>query len=155
MGQVQNAKMFRTEDVTFGILPIPKYDEAQEQYLAPVTTYGTDCISIPKIASDLERTAIIIEALSCESKYTVQPAYYEATLKGKTAKDVESTEMLDLMFANRTFDLGYMYNWGGSYSAIYNLTKTNSTSIASTLQSIQKTAESEINTTINAIINQK
>ena len=155
MGQIQNAKMFRTFDVDFGILPIPKYDESQEEYLSPVTTYGTDCISIPKIASNLERTAIIIEALSCESKYTVQPAYYEATLKGKTAKDEESTVMLDLMFANRTFDLGYMYNWGGSYDAIYALTKTNSTSITSTLKSIQVTAEREIAATVSAIMNQQ
>jgi hypothetical protein len=151
MGQVQNAKMFRIEDVDFGILPIPKYEESQLEYLSPVTTYGANSIAVPKIASDVDRTGIIIEALSCESKYTVQPAYYESTLKGKTAKDEESSDMLDIMFSNRIFDLGYMYNWGSAYTVISNLTTANTINVASQLKGIDKTVQGAITATIQAI----
>ena len=37
----------------------------------------------------------------------------DVQLKYRDAKDEESGEMLDIIFASRTFDVGSMYNWGG------------------------------------------
>ena len=42
----------------------------------------------------------------------MQPAYYETALKGKALRDIESEEMLDIIFANRVFDLGDIMNFG-------------------------------------------
>ena len=69
---------------------------------------------------DLERTGAIIEALSAEGYYTLKPAYYETVLKGKSVRDDESSEMLDIIFANRVYDLEYMYDWGGIVAPLYN-----------------------------------
>ena len=80
----------------------------------------SDTIIIPKSASDLERTGAIIEALSAEGYYTLKPAYYETVLKGKSVRDDESSEMLDIIFANRVYDLEYMYDWGGIVAPLYN-----------------------------------
>ena len=51
---------------------------------------------MPTNASDPERTEIILEALSAESRYTVQPAYYDISLKGKYIRDEECADMLDI-----------------------------------------------------------
>ena len=43
----------------------------------------------------------------------VIPAYYDVQLKTKIARDDESSEMLDIIFAGRKYDLGSIYDWGG------------------------------------------
>jgi len=40
------------------------------------------------------------------------PAYYDVTITNKMIRDEESAEMLDLILASRTFDLGFIFNWG-------------------------------------------
>ena len=39
--------------------------------------------------------------------------YYDKTLKLKKMDDPEDERMLDLLFQNRTFDLGAVYDWAG------------------------------------------
>jgi len=87
--------------------------------------YGSNCISIPITASDVDRTATIIEALSCESMHTLTPACYDVTLKGKVLRDEESTVMLDDILANPVFELAYMWNWGGVYGPLTRATTAN------------------------------
>ena len=41
------------------------------------------------------------------------PRNYETALKGKALRDMESEEMLDIIFDNRVFDLGDIMNFGG------------------------------------------
>ena len=142
---------YRDMDADFGILPLPKYTAEQEEYYSPVTAYGSNCISIPITASNIDRTATIIEALSCESMYTVTPAYYEVTLKGKILRDEESTKMLDYVLANPVFELAYMWNWGGVYGSLQNVTTANNTNVASMLKSLETTSAKAVEYTIKAI----
>ena len=62
---------YRDMEIDFGIIPLPKYTAEQQHYYSPVTSFGSNCISIPITASNLDRTATIIEALSCESMYSI------------------------------------------------------------------------------------
>jgi hypothetical protein len=55
---------------------------------------------------------MILEDLAAESKYTLQPAYYEINLLGKYARDDESQEMLDIILSNTAHDIGDVYNFG-------------------------------------------
>ena len=69
--------------------------------------------SIPKTASDTDRTGVILEALSAEGYKQVFPTYYEIALKDKYLRDDESVKMLDLITASRTISFSYMYdNYG-------------------------------------------
>ncbi len=115
---MNRASLFRNMETDFGIIPLPKYDEGQDGYHSFVSMYCANSIEIPKTAQDLERTGIIIEALSCESMYLLTPAYYDKTLKSKESRDEESSRMLDVIFATTIYDLGYMFNWGGICSAV-------------------------------------
>ncbi|MCL2518586.1 MAG: hypothetical protein FWF15_08495 [Oscillospiraceae bacterium] len=141
--------LFRTMEVDFGILPIPKYEEKQEGYQNPVSLWCANYISIPKSATVLERTGIIIEALSCESKYTLLPAYYEITLKTKASRDEDSLEMLDLIFATTVFDLGYYYNWGDLNGFINGLVDAGT--YVSRLTALEKTINAAIEKTLTII----
>ena len=102
----------RASDTDFGILPTPKYSEDQEKYWNTVSRHTTGLLSIP-ITAEPDRTSVILEALASESKYTLQPAYYEVSLLGKSTRDTESEGMLEIIFEGRIFDLGSIFAFGG------------------------------------------
>lgn len=105
---------YRNMDADFGILPMPKYDTAQETYYHTVNSNTCSTIEIPvSSAVDTEFTGIIIEAMSAESTYTIREAYYEINLGTKITRDEESKVMLDIIFSTRIYDIGEIYNWGG------------------------------------------
>ena len=87
----------------FGILPYPKYNEAQEGYKTVVfDNHSVFCV--PKTAKDPERSGVILEAMGYESMELVTPAYYEVLLHGKVARDDESRDMLDIIRDSFQFD---------------------------------------------------
>lgn len=92
----------RSMDTDFGIIPFPKYDEAQEKYY----TNGWDgwIYCVPVTNTDLERTSVIMEALAVESKNLVIPEFLETALHTKYVRDDESLDMLNIIEQNRTMD---------------------------------------------------
>lgn len=141
----------RSMETDFGILPTPKYDEAQEDYISFVSQHITALMSVPASASDLNRTGIILEALAAESYYTVLPAYYDVALKTKGSRDDESAQMLDIIFGNRKYDLGEYFDFGG-FVQIFNTACTNETlGIASRYEKAAKKIESAINKWVEQI----
>ncbi|MBQ7337562.1 MAG: hypothetical protein IJW40_03800 [Clostridia bacterium] len=94
----------RNMETDFGILPYPKYDEAQDDYYSRIE--GCEMTGVPVTVADKERTSAVLEALASLSATTVEPAYYDIVLKSQAARDNDSSEMLDIIFANRVFDLG-------------------------------------------------
>ncbi len=142
--------LFRSMDTDFGILPVPKYDEAQKNYHCPVSCGCASSIMIPKTVIDLDRTGIIIEALSAESYYTLTPAYYDIALKTKYSRDEQSSDMLDLIFASRIYDLGNIFDWGGVFSLPGNLTEKGSSDFVSAYGKIEKAAVKAMEKTLKA-----
>lgn len=106
----------REMEQNFGILPWPKLDEADD-YVANVDA-GTNLFTIPITVSDTDRTSLILETLAILGNAYVTPSYYEVALKTRDSRDYESSEMLDIIVANRVFDLGY-YNtaMGGAFAS--------------------------------------
>jgi hypothetical protein len=119
----------RGMDVEFGIIPCPKYDKKQERYLTSVDARG-GVLALPINTVDIERSGIIVEALSAESRRYVVPAYYDISLTMKDARDEESKEMLDILFDGRVYDIGYIYD-SGMYWLMGNLLQQKRTNFAS------------------------
>ena len=141
--------LLRSMEVDFGILPPPKFNEEQSNYYALLESWCTSSVAIPVTVSDTGRTGMIIEALAAESRYTVLPAYYDITLKSKLVRDDESQEMLDLIFANRLYDIGQMFAWGGAssffqglYSGVNNLASYWEKNEAKITKDMEKTLDS-------------
>ena len=102
----------RGMDTDFGVLPFPKYDENQQNYLSLVNASIGSALAVPSTA-EAEVSGAVLEAMAYESRYTLIPAYYEVTLKGKISRDDDSEEMLNIIFGNMTYDLGGVYDLGG------------------------------------------
>ena len=104
---------FRDIEDDYGIIPYPKWNEAQENYIT-MADGNHASLAVPKSVGNLEMVGIVTEALCAESYKTLVPAYYETALKVKYTRDAESVEILDMLINSRVFDFGYVYDaWKG------------------------------------------
>ena len=138
-------KNFRSVyDFEYGILPYPLFDESQEDYHCLISTVLVPVVTIPIDCADPEDVALVLESMAFYSRDTVTRAYYEITLKGRDLADVDSEKMLDLIFASRVYDLGYIYNFGGLGMLIQQMNDTNSTDFTARFESLIDKANSEL-----------
>jgi len=108
-GMFRDATWIRGMEDDFGILPLPKWEEAQENYYS-YSSGSAPVLAVPTTASDLEFIGIITEAMNAESYKQVVPVYYETALKDKYARDEETLEMIDLVMQGRFVDIGFIYD---------------------------------------------
>ena len=128
-------------DINYGILPMPKVDETQKDYISA-------CCELPGVipitVSDIDRTGMIIEAMSAEAYRTVYPNYYEYALKGRYANDEESVKMIDIMFENRVLSYSYIYAGSGVLQQVVNNVLTQGGNFASYYEKNSKVDEKRI-----------
>ena len=106
----------------YGIIPCPKYDEQQENY---ITALVNDVAAIPGVVADDQMSAVLLEAMQYYTYDIVRPQYYEIALKRKGTRDDESEKMLDIIFEHTFIDFSYMYiNLIGS-ELYYGITQKN------------------------------
>lgn len=132
---------FRSMNSDYYILPIPKYDEAQEGYRSFVNAWINAFAAIPSNA-DLEFSGFITEALARYSYETIRPRAYDITYKAKATRDDESAEMLDIVFDNVYLDFNAIYDFSGMMNA-FNSVLVDSTPLASTLASKLTSAQAQ------------
>lgn len=128
---IKAVSWFRDMETDFGILPYPKWDETQQDFCNTMHAYGTSYLCIPMTVADIEMSGAVMEALSYYGQQIITPAYYEKTLKGKYIRDEESSEMLDLIFASRFFDVGTYYQLGGYNEKVITMMQQGNTDFAS------------------------
>ena len=124
----------RQMDTEFGIIPLPKADSAQENYMTNIHAWASAAIAIPQGGVDEERSSDVIEALAYGGYKHITPAYYDLTLKTKHARDEESSAMLDIIFAGRSADLGYIDAYGGIIGSIQSNINGKKNTFASTIE---------------------
>lgn len=139
----------------FGILPYFKFEESQDKYYTTMGSWHSVFYCVPNTQSDINRTGIVTECLANEGLYGLTEAYYEKTLKGKSARDQESQAMLDLIFANRVYDLGWFYGTGGYNESVMNLLRNYTNNMSSMLKTSEKSAQKILSRTNDAIIEAK
>jgi len=103
------AKTFRETELDFGIIPLPKYDEAQDDYK---TLSWSGFITVPMTASNLEMIGMATELLGYYNHEIVWPAFYDVLLGQKISRDAQSVEMLDIIFNNTVYDIGVVMGYG-------------------------------------------
>lgn len=146
----------RDAQFDFGILPYPKYDEAQKDYCCLISTILVPGVSIPTTNKEPEKAGLILEALAYYSADTLTTAYYDIALNSRYIRDTESSEMLDIIFRNRVYDFGYIYDIGGLGSMISSIFWTNgnfASTVASKLPGAQKKLDEMIESFNNAAKN--
>jgi hypothetical protein len=94
--RVSHMENFRDMEADLGILPIPKLDDGQENYIT--SSHDTTNVGvIPVTCSRVDTMAAVLEVLSRESAKSVIPAYYETSLKTKYVRDDQSAQILDII----------------------------------------------------------
>lgn len=145
----------REMDNDFGILPYFKFDETQDKYYTTMGSWHSVFFCVPNVQEDVSRTGIVIECLANEGMYDLTEAYYEKTLKGKSARDQESQAMLDVIFANRVYDLGWYYQIGSYNENVMNLLRNYTNNMASMLKSSEKVTKKVLEKNNNSFIEAK
>ncbi len=100
----------RTMQTDYGILPMPMYDEDQENYSSLVWLHHDSVLGIPDGSVDKELSAVILEVLSWEGYYSVTPVLYDTILYGRAAKTAEAKRSLQIIFETRSYDPGQYWD---------------------------------------------
>ncbi len=110
---IVNETLFRETEISFGILPTPKFSKEQDSYITSVNVYQCDVFAVPISNVDkLDVTCYALEAMAFLGEKYVTDEYYTRTVSLKRLKDAQDSEMLDLVFNNKTYDMGCVYNLG-------------------------------------------
>lgn len=149
LSNAANILGLREMDADFGVLPTPKLDESQKDYYSYVY-HGAALYVIPVMNKNTAFTGFALEALASESYKRVTPAYYEQTLKRKSQRDSDSMDMLDIVFRNRLWDLGYYARWGGLDDAFIQQIKKGTGSFAKWYKGASRSANKAIEKYVKA-----
>ncbi len=135
----------RSMETDFGILPFPKWNEAQTRYYTTVCDNASVMLT-PITIDDPEFVGIITEALAAEGYKTLVPAYYDVVLKTKGSRDDDSAEMLDLIRDNLIIDFGYIHSTAlDSVGHLFvNQVRTKTANIVSAFASKEKAAQKKL-----------
>ncbi|MBQ8510201.1 MAG: hypothetical protein IJ493_09880 [Clostridia bacterium] len=94
--EVNKAQVFRDLSFEYGVVPYPKYDEAQENYYSNAW-YAATGAYIPATCKDPEKIGSILDAMSYEGERTVIPAFRSITVEQKGLRNDDSIEMLKIV----------------------------------------------------------
>ncbi len=114
----------------YAILPIPKWDEAQENYRTS-TLSSPYCVMTTLPEDNYEYTGILIEAFSAEGYKEVVPTYFELALKTKYATDNESMMMLDIINETKFSNFAWCYASDGYALCLAEIFRKSSPNFAS------------------------
>lgn len=93
----------RSMEDAYGILPLPKYDEAQEQYYS-IANDNFSLMAVPSTAKNPALSGAFMELMGEYSYKMVTPKYYEVAMKGKYLRDDESCQMFDIIVDGAWYD---------------------------------------------------
>lgn len=109
LGRVNQAELYlRKMDSGFYIIPNPKLNEQQKNYVSSLH----DAISIYGInphSTQIEASAIVLEAMAAESYRSVRPEYYDMALKNKYTTDPGTKEMIELISESAYSDFALVW----------------------------------------------
>ena len=133
-----------TMEEDFGVLPYPKFDEDQKEYHAPLSTASATVFSIPVSNDKAEMSAWIMEMMGMYSTDTVRYAAMEKVLMGKSIRDSESEDMLNIIFDTKFYDLGF---WGSEiYNEVCPMVRSYKNNFVSLIESMQNKIEKQYET---------
>jgi len=133
------------QNVDFGFLPLPKFDEAQEKYYSYVSV-SAPVICFPRTIADdrLEACGFILEALCRESSLSVVPEYFDTCFSAKYTRDERSYEMIVLATESIRYDLGIIYDYSDICTKFTTYSESNNEGVISMFESIRPAVEQAI-----------
>lgn len=101
--------LIHAENLKYGILPNPKYNEEQQSYhTLMANTYSMYGICISVLETDMQ--SAVIEAMACEGYYEVTPAVFETALKVRYSNDDNDSRMFDILRETSVMEIGLIFS---------------------------------------------
>lgn len=136
---LRDVEVNRDKDLSYGLVPYPKYDQAQEKYLSLVDGHASMmALPVTLTAEDQDFVGAMVEAFSAATYNSVLPAYYETAMQTKFAQDETMPEMLTLVREGRVFNFGYLYDITTNRDILVNLITGKKTDLASKIASVKE-----------------
>lgn len=92
----------------YGVLPFPKYDEAQEEYYSHAHDQYLS-FGIPMTNPNPDVAGAVLEALASYSYRESEPIYLNMVLKGRYMSDPQSRKMIDIIVDGFKLDPAWIY----------------------------------------------
>ena len=135
---------FREMKSDYGLLPLPKYDENQKNYVTISQPAGPAGVAVPSTCRDAERNSLIMEVMAYYSNDVIRTAAYEKIVKGKGARVEGTEEMLGIIYDNIVYDMNYVFDFGGSKTAMTDFFAKNSGDYMSKITAKMEKANAEL-----------
>ena len=142
-----NLAEYRDFTFDYGILPMPKKDEAQSGYISYAQPWVVVSPVIPvTVTGDaLSMTGTLTDAMSAYGYACLRPAVFDNVIQMKGTRDEQSAGIVNSLFDNVTFELATIYGFGGFYSSFTNAFENNQTAnLMSVWAKTQKSADKEL-----------
>ena len=135
----------------YGIIPYPKYDEADEYR---TLVHDSFSVTFVPITSDRDKAAAVIEEMGFQGYMETSPAYFNVALKGKYMRDGEgdAIEIIDMIRANAYTDIGYAYNYAIDNAGllIRNLMGSKQSNLTTAWAAVETSAKTKLTALIEA-----
>ncbi len=91
-------------------IPFPKYDLDQDRYYATVN-FQAMLMMMPKTDRDFEDVGYITQTICEASTEMVRAEYYDIILKARSVVDEFDSEVVDVIYNSRSYDLGTIWTY--------------------------------------------
>ncbi len=155
-GRLSNAVSaeMREMESDYGIVPMPKFNEEQEEYITNIHASATvTCLPKTVAANRIDMVDAVLEGWSAEAYRTVITPFIEQAMKLKYSRDSYSGQVIDIVFNNAQLNLLEMYasNCGSLYSAMTNAVTGGTNSFASSIASSLSSGQTKMTDYIKTI----
>ena len=107
LGVLNDCAELRNSKFHVGVLPMPMYDTAQQEYVT--YTMRWELFYIP-VNADFDRSTIVLEYLNYTSEQLIIPAYWETALNKRAADAPQDSEMMYVVKDALWYDFVTFYN---------------------------------------------
>ncbi len=130
--KLKRCMLMREMKDDYGILPMPMYEEEQGEYFGPVSNYHDSMFAVINTNVDnLETIGAALELMGYFSYYEIYTDFFEVLIQNRGTRDAESKEMLGVIFANRAYDMGLIYDPFSITNKVLRITATGSDGVVS------------------------
>ena len=143
----------RDMNSNFGIVPVPKYDENQKNYISMVHYWALSATAVPVHLTNLDQISVILEAMAYDSYLNVVPTFLESAVYGKYLRDDASYEMMSYVNENRYLDLAIVTNIGSIMEVVKNGVYDASLNYSRIYDSAKKMVNTQLAEIIEAVSN--
>ena len=137
----------RQMEEDYGIIPLPKFDEEQDDYY---TLASATLMAVLSTCQETDKVGATLELMAAEGYKQITPAYFEICLKGKYADSPDDAEMYDRIINSISYNFGMIYSTK-SLGAIANLFRDMTKDLAQSYEANKIKYETALETLVNKL----